>query len=212
MSRLVAVQDYAKQQLAHDQTGHDYAHVSRVAYWAKKILDQDNLTADHFITLSAAYLHDVIDDKVVSDSVVAKEHLRVFLATIATEQEIAAIFSIIEHMSFSANLAQKHVLTMEGQIVQDADRLDALGAYGILRTAYYGGSNGHPIYDETIAVNLHQDKATYRKGTTVINHFYEKLFLLVDQMNTQTGKKEAKRRERFMQEFLTEFYHEIDFD
>lgn len=212
MNRLAIVQEYAKQQLAQDQTGHDYAHVSRVAHWAKVILETDYPTADPFITLSAAYVHDVIDDKVVCDVDAAKQSLRHFLTTVATENECQLIFDIIEHMSFSANLTVKQKLSIEGQIVQDADRLDALGAYGILRTAYYGGSHGHPIYDENIKVNLTQDKATYRKGTTVINHFYEKLFLLIDQMNTPTGKKEAQRRERFMNEFLTEFYHELDFD
>lgn len=211
MSRIQAVAAYAKEKLAHDQTGHDFSHVSRVAFWAEKILQEDQLKADPFITLSAAYLHDTIDDKVVDDVEQAKQDVQEFLQTCAQPDEIVAIFHIMEHMSFSANLVQTQTLSLEGQIVQDADRLDALGAYGILRTAYYGGSNGHPIYDANIAVNLNQDKESYRKGSTVVNHFYEKLFLLAEQMNTPTGQKEAKRREQFMRAFLAEFYEEIKF-
>ena len=160
--------------------------------------------------MSAAYLHDVIDDKVVIDVAQAIEDLRIFLLSIDfAVVEVAEILSIIQSMSFSKELAEgQQSLTLAGQIVQDADRLEALGAIGILRTAYYGGSKGHPIYDETMLPKNYETKSDYRQGSTVINHFYEKLFLLPERMNTAYGRQEGERRKVLMEAFLEEFYLE----
>ncbi len=212
MDKLQVIADYSMEQLAHDQTGHGSDHTKRVVKLAERILDTEP-QADRFVTLAAAYLHDTIDDKVVKDENEAKQQLRVFLRSLRiTEEQISMIFAIIENMSFSKNLSEAVELSLEGKIVQDADRIEALGAIGILRTAYFGGGHGHPIFDSELYPQTFKDKKNYRKGTTVINHFYEKLFLLPDKMNTDYGYKEAKRREGFMREFLEEFFLEWSID
>ncbi|OTP11939.1 hypothetical protein A5844_000154 [Enterococcus sp. 10A9_DIV0425] len=213
MDQLKKIASYSEQQLKNDQTGHGADHTNRVVKLAQQILGTEP-QADPFITLVAAYLHDIIDDKVVSDIDRAKAQLRDYLVEInLTKEQIESVFFIIENISFSKSFSSsKHELTLEGKIVQDADRLDAIGAIGILRTAYFGGGHGHPIFDPTLLPTSYTDKETYRKGSTVINHFYEKLLLLADQMNTVFAKKEAKRRERFMTEFLEEFFQEWSVD
>ncbi|EOS8041888.1 HD domain-containing protein [Enterococcus faecium] len=212
MDKLQVIADYSMDQLAHDQTGHGSDHTKRVVKLAEKILETEP-QADRFVTLAAAYLHDTIDDKVVKNENEAKQQLRVFLRSLPiVEEQISMIFSIIENMSFSKNLSEAAELSLEGKVVQDADRIEALGAIGILRTAYFGGGHGHPIFDPELYPQTFKDKENYRKGTTVINHFYEKLFLLSDKMNTDYGYEEAKRRETFMREFLEEFFLEWSID
>lgn len=207
MYKLNEIANYSMAQLALDRSGHGVDHTNRVVELSRQVLETLP-QANPFITL-AAYLHDTIDDKVVEDEEQAKERLRVFLANIGVaESEIHQIFHIIENMSFSKSWSDNVELSLEGKIVQDADRLEALGAMGILRTAYYGGHKGHPIFDPAIQPINYTNKQDYRKGSTVINHFYEKLLLLPDQMNTGYAKQEAKRREAFMREFLEEFYKE----
>lgn len=209
MDQLAAIYQFSQKVLATDRTGHDFAHTLRVMKWVEIIIEQDELPANVFIAKSAALLHDTIDDKVVDNVQLAREELDVFLTNLVTIAQKNAIFQILDTMSFSANLEKKQTLSLEGKIVQDADRLDALGAQGILRTAYFGGAHGHPIYDPAMKIQTFQTKEQYRQGTTVINHFYEKLFLLPDQLHTQTAKKEGQRRLVFMQEFLEEFYQEV---
>ena len=119
------------------------------------------------------------------------------------------VFAIIDHLSFSKNLSEKQVLSQEGQIVQDADRLDAIGAIGIARTFYYGGHVGNPMYDPELPPRTQMDAAAYRsERSTVINHFYEKLLLLESKMNTETGRRLARKRTAFMEQFLQEFFDE----
>jgi uncharacterized protein len=213
MDELTKIAEYSRQQLANDLTGHGFDHTKRVVKLAEEILLTEP-HADPLITLAAAYLHDTIDDKVVKNEAKAKEDLEHFLQSIPLDHStIAAIFFIIDNMSFSKGLSDKvPELSLEGKIVQDADRIEALGAIGILRTAYFGGGHGHPIFDQERQPVNFNSKKDYRKGTTVINHFYEKLFLLPEMMNTQYGKKEAKRRELFMREFLEEFFKEWSVD
>ncbi|WP_165006659.1 MULTISPECIES: HD domain-containing protein [unclassified Enterococcus] len=210
MDKLNAIAEYSMKQLASDRTGHGTDHTRRAVKIAEEILATEP-DADPLITLAAAYLHDTIDDKVVKDEAAAKKQLHEFLQEIRVEQQqIETIFFIIENMSFSKELSTEKtpVLPIEGKIVQDADRIDALGAIGIMRTAYFGGGHGHPIFDPDIRPQNYTNKADYRKGSTVINHFYEKLFLLTEKMNTAYGKQEAKRREEFMRGFLEEFFKE----
>ncbi|WP_206857381.1 HD domain-containing protein [Candidatus Enterococcus mangumiae] len=208
MDKLSKIANYSMEQLSLDHSGHGVDHTKRVVELARQILETEP-QADSFITIASAYLHDTIDDKVVEDEEQAKAHLKGFLTSIElAESEIQHIFHIIENMSFSKGLSGQVDLSLEGKIVQDADRLEALGAIGILRTAYYGGFHGHPIFDPAIQPINYTKKQDYRKGSTVINHFYEKLLLLSDQMNTRYAKQEAKRREAFMRDFLKEFYEE----
>ena len=195
MEKLQEIADYSFKQLAMDQTGHGIDHTVRVVKLAEKILATEP-QADPLITLASAYLHDTIDDKVVADETKAKAELHQFLQRLElSDATIESIFLIIENLSFSKGLSGE-------------DRLEALGAIGILRTAYFGGGHGHPIFDESRHPISYQNKKDYRKGSTVINHFYEKLFLLPDRMNTPYGIKEAKRREAFMREFIDEFFNE----
>lgn len=203
------VRDYAKEKLGKDRSGHDFYHVERVAKIAKRLAELEEISDTSIIEI-ASYLHDVIDDKVVEDVAAEKEQLKKFLKDldfpIKSSQEV---FEIIENISFSKELEEgKANLTLAGQIVQDADRIDALGAIGILRTAYYGGHTESPLYEPDVSPQEFKSKYAYRKKSTVINHFYEKLFKLPATMNTKSGKKEAQRRLLFMEEFLKEFYAE----
>ncbi|MDT2612169.1 HD domain-containing protein [Enterococcus dongliensis] len=209
LNKIEAIRNYAKKKLGDDRSGHDFYHVERVAKIAKQLAKQEKIS-DTSIIEAASYLHDVIDDKVVADVAVEKEHLKKFLKELNfPEEDIREIFEIIENISFSKELdAGKAQLTLAGEIVQDADRIDALGAIGILRTAYYGGHTQSPLYDPKIAPQEFKSKQDYRQKGTVINHFYEKLFKLPATMNTKAAKAEAQRRMQFMEEFLAEFYDE----
>ncbi|WP_368252281.1 HD domain-containing protein [Enterococcus sp. 2201sp1_2201st1_B8_2201SCRN_220225] len=209
-TRIVEIIDYAKKHLAHDGSGHGFDHAQRVAHLAQKILLNTKEAVDATVVLAACYLHDTIDDKVVADVEGATEDLREFLETqgLSSDQVLEILF-IIDNLSFSKQYFGNSLeLPLSGQIVQDADRLEALGAMGLMRTAYFGGYSGHPLYDPAIKPKTFTSKAEYRQGTTVINHVYEKLFLLVDMMNTAYGKEEGQRRKAFMEDFLKEFYQE----
>lgn len=209
---LAPVINYAKKILSKDLTGHGFDHAKRVAALSQAIVDEDHLIVDDFVVQAAAYLHDTVDDKVVSDLEQAQIEVTNCLQTAgASQSQITSIFMIIHHLSFSKELLQGAKMTsLEGIVVRDADRLDALGAIGIMRTSYFGGSHQHPLHLSDLPPKNFTDHADYRKGTTVINHFYEKLFLLPEKMQTTYGKREALRRKTFMEEFLKEFYAEWD--
>ncbi len=208
-NKLELIRQYAKEKLGGDRSGHDFYHVERVAKIASKLAEQEEVN-EQLIIAAASYLHDVIDDKVVADVVAEAAELRVFLMELGLpDDEIKEIFYIIENLSYSKELeAGKAQLSLAGQIVQDADRIDALGAIGILRTAYYGGHTESPLYDPNISPKNFTTKQAYREKSTVINHFYEKLFKLPETMNTEAGKEEAEKRKVFMEEFLKRFYEE----
>ena len=207
---LADVINYAETHLAHDGSGHGFDHAQCVARLAQEILLHTEEVVDATVVLAACYLHDTIDDKVVADVEGATEDLRDFLDTQGlSSDQVLEILLIIDNLSFSKQYFGNSLeLPLSGQIVQDADRLEALGAMGLMRTAYFGGYSGHPLYDPAIKPKTFTSKAEYRQGTTVINHIYEKLFLLVDMMNTPYGKQEGQRRKAFMEDFLTEFYQE----
>lgn len=208
-NKIAAICSYAKEKLGDDRSGHDFYHVERVAKIAKQLAEQEGIS-DTQIIEAASYLHDVIDDKVVTDVAAEIKSLKKFLKELEfSEKDCQEIFEIIENISFSKELeAGKARLTLAGKIVQDADRIDALGAIGILRTAYYGGHTQSPLYDPNLAPQEFKSKQEYRQKSTVINHFYEKLFKLPATMNTEAGKAEAQRRVAFMEEFLARFYAE----
>lgn len=210
-AKLDKIRNYAKDKLGTDRSGHDFYHVERVAKIAQNLARAENVP-EIFLISAASYLHDVIDDKVVPDSQKAEEDLKKFLKELEIPaNEIKEILKIIKNLSFSKEIEEgKAQLSLAGQIVQDADRIDALGAIGILRTAYYGGHTQSPLYDPTIAPKDFETKQAYREQSTVINHFYEKLFKLPERMNTEAGKKEALVRLEFMKEFLKRFYKEWD--
>ncbi|MFD1318672.1 HD domain-containing protein [Loigolactobacillus zhaoyuanensis] len=202
--QLAAATTYMQQVLGSDHSGHSVDHIQRVVHLTTTLCQQEQVAA--FVPLMAATLHDVIDDKVVSDVEQARQALSNFLgAQQVSTADQNEIWLIIDRLSFSKNLDQKQELPLNGQIVQDADRLDAIGAIGIARTFYYGGHTGAPLYDPAVKPRTQLDKATYRKQSPVINHFYEKLLLLQDSMNTASAKKIAAQRQQVMLTFLDEF-------
>lgn len=201
--------NYIKNIFQNDFSGHDYFHSLRVYRVAGTIAEQEN--ADMEIVSLAALLHDVDDRKLSPDTHEKKEHAVSFLKEqCVSDKKIERICQIIDEVSFAGN---DSVIpsTIEGKCVQDADRLDALGAIGIARAFAYGGSHDRAIYDPVIVPKLGMSKEEYQDHvTTSINHFYEKLFLLKDMMNTDTGRKMAEKREKFMRAYVDEFMTEWD--
>lgn len=209
IKQLELIHAFAQKKMQTDQTGHGFDHILRVVNNARYILKHENQPTNELITLSAAYLHDIADDKLVTDPVKADQQLQTFLATIGfSVDQINEILLITDNLAFSKTLGKKQfVLPLAGQIVQDADRLDAIGAIGITRAIYYGGVYHEKIYDPTIPPRTQLSKTAYRDLTqeTIINHFYEKLLKLKALMNTATGKQLAEKRQQFMLAFLSEF-------
>lgn len=207
--QLKAMEQYAKRVLDSDTSGHDWSHIERVVNTTKTIAKAEG--ADLFICEAAALLHDVIDDKIVQDSADALKELKKFLTSIeVTPVQIEAIVSIITRMSFK-NHQEKQDLSLEGKVVQDADRLDAIGAIGIARVMCYSGSTGRPIHKPEMKPRENLTPEEYRNGeSTAIMHFYEKLLKLKDLMNTDYGKKLAKGRHEFLELYLKQFYAEWD--
>lgn len=205
---LTAVHDFARSKMCDDETGHGFDHIQRVVGLADRLVTAYP-QADRLLTLTAAYLHDVIDEKLVSDPAAASAEVRDFLTGQGfTADQQDTIFLIMDNMSFHKTLdGTAKPLPLEGQIVQDADRLDAIGAIGIARAIYFGGHFGEKIYDPTVAPRTQMTHAQYRNlgNETVINHFYEKLLTLKDLMNTTAAKQVAEHRQQVMLEFLAEF-------
>lgn len=201
------IEAWVKERLLNEKSGHDWYHIYRVTELAKEILKHEEANA--FIVISAALLHDIPDDKVTDNVDAALEEIKALLAdNSVTKADIKTIIDIITTMSFKGGTGKK-LTYIEAQIVQDADRLDALGAIGIARTFQYGGAKGQAMYDPDIPVRDKMSFAEYRGGeSTSINHFYEKLLLLKDRMNTPTAIKIAEEREAFMKQFLEAFFNE----
>ena len=199
--------EYVKEFFKNDFSGHDFYHTLRVYNLAKYISNFE--ACDKELVALGALLHDVDDYKLVGQEEEAFHNAKTYLKSQSISNEkIEQICHIISQVSFKG--ADSVVPdTIEGKIVQDADRLDALGAMGIGRTFAYGGSHKTPMHipDMEYKENMSADEYYKNKGTT-INHFYEKLLKLKDLMNTETAKKMAKHRHEYMEEFLREFYDE----
>lgn len=200
--------EYIKAIFSGDSSGHDYYHTVRVYRIATEIAKQEY--ADVNIVQLAALLHDVDDKKLSPETHATKKNAVDFMTANGVDDDIINIVcKIIDEVSF-AGTDSVVPSTIEGKCVQDADRLDAIGAIGIARTFAYGGSRGRKIYDPDIKPRIGMSKEEYEKNmnSTSINHFYEKLLLLKDMMNTTAGKKMAEHRQAVMQEFLNEFMAE----
>ena len=202
---------FVKEQLKNAEGGHDWFHIERVYKNALLIAKEEK--CDLEVVKLAALLHDIADSKFHNgDESVGPKKAKGFLETQNVKEEtILHVIAIIENISFKGGNFNQQFHSKELAIVQDADRLDAIGAIGIARTFNYGGFKNRALYDPKIAPNLSMTKEEYKKSEApTINHFYEKLLLLKDKMNTETGKKIAKKRHDFMIHFLAQFYAEWD--
>ncbi|RIV35109.1 HD domain-containing protein [Flagellimonas lutimaris] len=207
--------DFVKDELKNAEGGHDWFHIERVFNTSKLILKHEQ--GNSIIVQLAALLHDIADPKFHGgDESLGPKIAEKFLESQSVDEETNAhVVNIIKHMSFKNSLEQngEKFTSKELQIVQDADRLDAIGAIGIARAFNYGGFKNRELYNPEIAPNLNMTKEGYKKSTApTINHFYEKLLLLKEKMNTPTGKKLAEQRHQFMLNYLEQFYKEWNGD
>lgn len=200
---------FVKNTLKNAEGGHDWFHIQRVWNNAKLIANNEN--ADLFIVELGALLHDIADSKFHNgDERVGPKVASEFLQKQQVSAEnIQHVVKIIENVSFKGGNIQQEFNSIELEIIQDADRLDALGAIGIARTFNYGGFKERALYDPEIKPELNMNKEEYKASTApTINHFYEKLLLLKDRMNTKTGREIAQKRHEFMELYLEQFYAE----
>lgn len=200
---------FVKQELKDAEGGHDWWHIERVWNNAKTIAQSEQ--ADIFIVELGALLHDIADSKFNDgDENIGPLKAKNFLIQLEVEQGVIDhIEKIIRNISFKGGNLQAQFYSPELAVVQDADRLDAIGAIGIARTFNYGGFKNRPLYNPNVKPDLSMTVEEYKKSTApTINHFYEKLLLLKDRMNTATGKKMAEQRHAFMQNYLEQFFLE----
>lgn len=201
--------DFVRRQLANAEAGHDWWHILRVWNNVKLILADE--PADALVCELAALLHDIADSKFHDgDETIGPRIAGEFLRGIGVdESRVKHVQDIILHMSYRASLGGVMFHSRELGVVQDADRLDAIGAIGIARAFHYGGFKNRELYNPAIPPIIHQDKASYKNSTApTLNHFYEKLLLLKDKMNTGTARALAASRHAFMEQYLEQFYAE----
>jgi uncharacterized protein len=200
---------FVRGHLAGDASGHDWHHIERVRRTALAIGREEG--ADLFVVELAALLHDVSDWKFAGgDHTAAPRAARAWLAERGVDPvTVEHVAAIVGGLSFKGAGVPTPMATLEGQVVQDADRLDALGAIGIARTFAYGGHKGQALHDPQLAPVMHGSFDEYKRGGgTSINHFYEKLLLLAERMNTPSGRRLAAARHAFMEQFLDQFHAE----
>ena len=204
---------FVKAKLENAEGGHDWFHIERV--FKNAVLIAKNEDCDVTVVKLGALLHDIADSKFhEGDESVGPKIARDFLESENVDEEIIThVVHIIENISYKGGNFEKKFSSLELDVVQDADRLDAIGAIGIARAFNYGGFKNRALYDPKIAPNSRMSKEEYKKNDApTLNHFYEKLLLLKDKMNTDTGKKIAKERHRYMEGFLAQFYAEWEGD
>ncbi|GGG35788.1 HD domain-containing protein [Bizionia arctica] len=207
--QIEKTKSFVKETLKNAEGGHDWFHTQRVL--KNSLLISKNEEVDVFVVQLGALLHDIADSKFTNgDETVGPILARDFLTRIAVEEEyIIHVVNIIENISFKGGNEAQKFKSLELDVIQDADRLDAIGAIGIARTFNYGGFKNRALYNPDILPDLNMSKEEYKVSTApTINHFYEKLLLLKDKMNTQTGKEIAEKRHEFMLLFLEQFYAE----
>jgi len=205
--------EFVKEKLEGAEAGHDWFHIERVWKLSKKIAGKEECNVE--VVELSALLHDIADPKFHNgDETLALKISREFLESKNTPEDIIEqVLFVIKNISFKNRGEVPEKLPIELKIVQDADRIDAIGAIGIGRTFNFGGFKNNPMYDPNIKPSLNMSKEEYKKSNgTTINHFYEKLLLLKDLMNTSEGKKIAEERHNFMLGFLDQFYKEWNVD
>ena len=204
---------HIRQRMSQDSSGHDWFHVQRV--WQTALALGRAEGADLFIVQLAALLHDIADWKFHDgDEDAGPRAAHLWLAGLQVAPDIIdAVCDIIAKLSFKGAGVAAEAMSLEGQVVQDADRLDAIGAIGIARAFAYGGHAGRLLYDPGVPPETHQTFAAYKRNSgPTINHFYEKLLLLADRMNTAAGRRIAFERHRVLDQFLAQFYAEWNGD
>lgn len=202
-------QQFVQQTLSEAEGGHDWWHIQRVWKMAKTIAHGEEV--DLFVVELGALLHDIADSKFHGgDESIGPKKAEEFLKSQGVVQSIIDhVKAIIENISFKGGNLDQKFRSPELDVIQDADRLDAIGAIGIARAFNYGGFKNRELYNPNVPPNLNMTKEEYKKSTApTINHFYEKLLLLKDRMNTATGRKIAEQRHQFMKQFLDQFYAE----
>ncbi|WP_026718635.1 HD domain-containing protein [Flavobacterium antarcticum] len=202
---------FVKRALEHAEGGHDWFHIERVYKNTLAIAKTEE--CDLLVCQLGALLHDIADSKFHNgDEEIGPKTARKFLENESvSEVVIEHVLNIIKNISFKGGNFEKKFNSIELQVVQDADRLDAIGAIGIARCFNYGGFKNRTIYSPDVKPNLSMTKEEYKNAETpTINHFYEKLLLLKDKMNTESGKKMAEKRHHFMEVFLEQFYAECN--
>lgn len=210
MTIIQQTEEFIKQQLSNAESGHDWFHINRVRKNALSIANHHH-KADRTVVELGALLHDIADSKFHDeDETIGPKVATSFLQPLnLTEVQKTGIVNIVEKISFMGGHDEHKEKSLELKIVQDADRLDAIGAIGIARTFNYGGFKNNKIYDPEVPPQLNMTKEEYKKGgAPTINHFYEKLLLLKDLMNTDAGRLKAQERHDFMLQFLDQFYKE----
>jgi uncharacterized protein len=209
MSLIENTISFVKEKLQNAEGGHDWFHIERV--YKNSLLIAKEEDCDLTVVQLGALLHDIADSKFHDgDETVGPKTARIFLESQnVAETTIQHIINIIENISFKGGNFERKFNSIELEIVQDADRLDAIGAIGIARTFNYGGFKNRSLYNPEIAPNLKMSKEEYKNSNSpTLNHFYEKLLLLKDKMNTPTGKKIAEARHQYMEDFLEQFLGE----
>ncbi|MDA3812380.1 MAG: HD domain-containing protein [Spirochaetaceae bacterium] len=203
--------EYVQHSLAGAEGGHDWWHIQRVWNLSRNIAAKEH--ADLFIVELGALLHDIADSKFHDgDETLGPARAREFMTSLGLNEEIINhIEKIIKNISFKGGNVEQTFKSLELDVIQDADRLDAIGAIGIARTFNYGGFKNRELYNPHIKPDLNMTKEEYKNSRApTINHFYEKLLLLKDRMNTATGRDMAEHRHLFMDEYLDEFFREWD--
>lgn len=204
---------FVKEELKNAEGGHDWFHIERV--YKNTLLISKEEKVNTFVVSLAALLHDIADSKFYNgDETLGPKKAKNFLEEQSVDKEIINhVINIIKHISFknSFDKERNKFTSKELEVVQDADRLDAIGAIGIARCFNYGGFKNRALYNPEISPNLEMSKEEYKNSNApTINHFYEKLLLLKDTMNTTSGKKIAANRHVYMEKFLNQFYEEWD--
>ena len=206
---IANTETFVKETLKNAEGGHDWFHILRV--WNNSKLISKNEQVDEFVVELGALLHDIADSKFYNgDESIGPKVAREFLESQQVKEAIIThVEQIITNISYKGGNFNQKFTSPELDVVQDADRLDAIGAIGIARCFNYGGFKNRSLYNPDIQPNLNMTKEEYKKSDApTINHFYEKLLLLKDKMNTSTGKKIAEERHQYMETFLQQFYDE----
>lgn len=198
--------EFVNKELATDNSGHDFDHAKRVVNNALKILKHEK--ANKKIVLTSCYLHDCVDKKLFNNIEEQVEKIKLLLKNEYSEDEISQILDIISSISYN-NGKYKKLNSIEACIVRDADRLDAIGSIGIIRTIEYGNSKNRKFYSDENIINCNGKLAFNKSSETTLSHFYDKLLKLDTLMHTKYAKKEAKRRKKILIKFLNEFYLEL---